>query len=980
MVKRTGRIYLSIAMLLFVLVTTAAAQVQTFTEGKYTYSMVEGDPMKTRIYTLDNGLKVFLTVYKDEPRIQTYIPVKTGSKNDPSDATGLAHYLEHMLFKGTDRFGTKDYAKEKPLVDEIIALYEKHRSTTDPKKRKEIYRQIDSVSGLAAKFAIANEYDKLMADLGASGTNAYTWVEQTVYTNDIPSNQLEKWIMIEAERFRSPVMRLFHTELEAVYEEKNISLDDDNDKAWDEMFLSLFPTHPYGTQTTIGTIDHLKNPSIKKVIEYYNARYIPNNMAIVLSGDLDPERTIELIDKYWGSKPSGTVPGFTPQVEKPITKPVVKNVYGPEAEYLLMGYRFPGANTRENDLITMVDMVLANSAAGLLDLNLNQSQKVLSSGSFVMTFKDYSAHMLSGNARNGQKLEEVKDLLLEQVEKVKSGDFPDWLPEAIINDIKLSELRGQESNRSRADQIVNAFVKDVPWEDQVSRTERLSKITKQDIIDFAKKNYSDNYAIVYKRTGEDKNVQKVEKPKITPVDVNRQDKSDFLKQTEQMTVENMQPVFIDYNTDMSVSSLKSDIPLLYKQNTENELFSLSFVIEAGGANDNRIPIATSYFGYLGTTQFTPSKLKEEFYKLGCSYSISSGDEQTVISLSGLNKNFDKALLLLETVIADVVPDEAAYKNMVSDIMKVRTDAKLNQETILWDAMFSYGKFGPKSSFTDIMTEEQLSSIDPNVLTDVIKTLPSYKHKVLYYGPLSLEETSRKINSEHKLPDAGLKDAPQKVVYDELPITENTVYVVDYPDMVQAEILMISKKGPFNKELLPYASMYNEYFGGGMSGIVFQEMRESKALAYSTFSSFTSPPRKDRSHYNIAYIGTQSDKLPEAITGLLGLMTDMPVSENTFSAAKNNIIQKYNTERVTKSGILNSYLSAQKLGLTGDIRKDVYDAVMKMSVEDIQKFQQENVKDSKYTIMVLGDKNKLDIETLGKYGNVKYLTLEEIFGY
>ncbi|MBL8016417.1 MAG: insulinase family protein, partial [Ignavibacteria bacterium] len=502
MVKRTGKIYLSAVLLLFVFITSAFAQVQTITEGNYTYTTVEGDPMKTRMYTLDNGLKVFLTVYKDEPRIQTYIPVKTGSKNDPSDATGLAHYLEHMLFKGTDKFGTKDYSKEKPLVDEIIALYEKHRSTTDPKKRKEIYRQIDSVSGIAAKYAIANEYDKLMADLGASGTNAYTWVEQTVYTNDIPSNQLEKWIMVEAERFRNPVMRLFHTELEAVYEEKNISLDDDNDKAWDEMFLSLFPTHPYGTQTTIGTIEHLKNPSIKKVIEYYNARYIPNNMAIVLSGDLDPEKTIELIDKYWGSKPSGTVPGFTPPVEKPITKPVVKNVYGPEAEYLLMGYRFPGANTRENDLITMVDMVLANSAAGLLDLNLNQSQKVLGSGSFIMTFKDYSAHMLSGNARNGQKLEEVKDLLLEQVEKVKSGDFPDWLPEAIINDLRLSELRGQESNRSRADQIVNAFVKDIPWEDQVARIDRLSKITKQDIVDFAKKNYGDNYAIKYKRTGE----------------------------------------------------------------------------------------------------------------------------------------------------------------------------------------------------------------------------------------------------------------------------------------------------------------------------------------------------------------------------------------------------------------------------------------------------------------------------------------------
>jgi predicted Zn-dependent peptidase len=980
MVKRAGKIYLSVILFILLFAVRINSQVLTFTEGNYTYQMVENDPMKTRIYTLDNGLKVFLTVYKDEPRIQTYIPVKTGSKNDPSDATGLAHYLEHMLFKGTDKFGTNDYTKEKPLIDEIIALYEKHRSTKDGAKRKEIYRQIDSVSGIAAKYAIANEYDKLMADLGASGTNAYTWVEQTVYTNNIPSNQLEKWIMIEAERFRNPVMRLFHTELEAVYEEKNIGLDDDGDKAWEELFLSLYPTHPYGTQTTIGTIEDLKNPSIKKVIEYFNARYIPNNMAIVLSGDLDPQRTIELVDKYWGSKPKGVVPGFTPPVEKTITSPVVKKVYGPEAEYLMMGFRFPGANTRENDLVTMVDMVLANSAAGLLDLNLNQSQKVLSSGSFVMTFKDYSTHVLTGNARNGQKLEEVRDLLLEQIEKVKSGDFPDWLPEAIINDLKLSEMKSAESNNARADMIVNAFIKDIPWEDQVIRIQRLSKITKKDIVEFAKKNYGNNYAIVYKKTGEDKNVKKVEKPKITPVEVNRQDKSAFLKETEQMQTENIQPVFIDYNTDLTITSVKNDIPLLYKQNTENELFTLSFVIEAGGANDKRIPLAASYFGYLGTSKYSPSKLKEEFYKIGCSYSISSGDDQTAISLSGLNQNFDKAVVLLESVIADIVPDEASLKNMVSDIMKVREDAKLSQDKILWDAMLSYGKYGPKSSFTDILTEEQLRSIDPKELTAIIKNLLSYRHKILYYGPLTEGSLKEKLNTEHHIPDGGLKEPPKAVIYEELPTTDNNVYVVNYPEMVQAEILMLSKKGAFNKDLLPYSSMYNEYFGGGMSGIVFQEMRESKALAYSTFSSYSSPSKKDRSHYNIAYIGTQSDKLPEAVAGLFELMNNMPASENTFNSARNNIIQKFNTERITKSGILNSYLSAQKLGLTTDIRKDVYNAVLNMTIADIEKFQQENVKDSKYTILVLGDKNKLDMDVLSKYGKVKFLTLEEIFGY
>jgi predicted Zn-dependent peptidase len=246
-----------------------------------------------------------------------------------------------------------------------------------------------------------------------------------------------------------------------------------------------------------------------------------------------------------------------------------------------IGYRFPGANTKENDLVAMIDMILANSAAGLLDLNLNQKQKVLGSSSFVMTFKDYSTHILSGNPREGQTLEDVKKLLLEQVELVKKGEFPDWLPEAIINDLKLSELKGEESNNFRADALVNTFIKGIPLEDQVNRISRLSRISKQEIIDFANNNYKDNYAVVYKRTGDDKNVQNVQKPQITPVEVNRQDKSPFLKSIAEMQAEEIKPVFVDYKNDLTETKIKNDITFLYKKNEENELFSLNYVIDIG---------------------------------------------------------------------------------------------------------------------------------------------------------------------------------------------------------------------------------------------------------------------------------------------------------------------------------------------------------------------------------------------------------------
>ncbi|HKL02165.1 MAG TPA: insulinase family protein, partial [Cryomorphaceae bacterium] len=345
-------------------------------QSKYDFKTVEGDPLQTKIYTLDNGLEVYISENKAEPRVVAQIAVKTGSKQDPADATGLAHYLEHMLFKGTSQIGTKDWEKEQELLSEISKLYEEHRNTTDAEKRKMIYSKIDSISGEAANFAIANEYDKMVGSLGAQGTNAYTWYEQTVYINDIPANELEKWAMIESERFRELVLRLFHTELEAVYEEFNRTLDSDNRQAYYAMMEELFKNHPYGTQTTIGTSEHLKNPSMEKIHAYFEERYKPNNMAIVLSGDVNPDSAVAIIEEYFGDYEKGEVPTFEYEEEEPITEPIVKEVTGVESEFVTVGYRLPGAGTPEALKLEIMDGILSNGKAGLIDLNLNQKQTV----------------------------------------------------------------------------------------------------------------------------------------------------------------------------------------------------------------------------------------------------------------------------------------------------------------------------------------------------------------------------------------------------------------------------------------------------------------------------------------------------------------------------------------------------------------------------------------------------------------------------
>ena len=413
---------------------------------QFDYEMVPGDPMGARIYTLSNGMKLLLSVNPDEPRIYTNIAVRAGSKHDPAETTGLAHYLEHMLFKGTSRIASLDWEKEKVLLKQISDLYEQHRNEKDPEKRKAIYAEIDRVSGEAANYVAANEYDKMVSSMGAKGTNAYTWVEQTVYVNDIPSNELERWMELESERFRQCVLRLFHTELEAVYEEFNISQDNDFRKVYKVVGEALFPTHPYGTQMTIGTGEHLKNPSHVKIQEYFQTYYVPNNMAIVLSGDFDPDKAVVLAEKYFGSSLPKPVPPFTFAPQPELDGPVHKDVFGQEAAFVEISWRFDGANSGDALMLTLLRSLLYNRRAGIIDLNLMQKQLVLEASASSTSYEDYSIFRLYGKPREGQTLEEVEKLLLEQVEALKNGRFEDWLPEAVVKDFKLSEMRRNESS------------------------------------------------------------------------------------------------------------------------------------------------------------------------------------------------------------------------------------------------------------------------------------------------------------------------------------------------------------------------------------------------------------------------------------------------------------------------------------------------------------------------------------------------------
>ena len=946
--------------------------------GEKNFVTVADDPFNAKIFTLKNGLKVFISVNKDAPRIQTMIAVKAGSKFDPPQTTGLAHYLEHMMFKGSHDFGTKDWAKEHVLLDSIQAYFEYHKNEKDTAKKAKLYAKIDSLSYEASKYAIPSEYDKMMTSLGAKGTNAFTSTDMTVYVNDIPSNGLEKFLDLESNRFQTAVLRLFHTELETVYEEFN--RNQDNDRVWSDHAVenALLPNHPYGTQTTIGEGEHLKNPSMVNIYNYFKTYYRPNNVAVILSGDLDPDATVALIEKYFGNWNPAPIPAFVKQPEPAVTAPIIREYKGPQPEHVYIAYLFDGANSHEALMAKLVDEILANGEAGLIDLDLVQQQKLLRGSSFIDDNNDYSFHKLYGEPKQGQSLEEVKDLLLAEIEKVKKGDFGDWLLPAIIQNQKLERMKSAEKNNRRANYMMGSFVHNIDWKDWVNEIKDEEKVTKADIVKFANEHYKNNYAVCYKRQGE-ATVHKVEKPKITSVVMNKDVESGFKKTWDEMPQPSLKPKFLDFDKDITHLKLaKGDVPFDYIKNDLNKTFSLTYIFDMGTDNIRELGVAVSYLQYLGTDKYTADQLKIEFYKLGLNFGVSNGRDRVSVSLSGLEENLEKGVELFEHILANAKSDKEIYNSLVMDITQSRANAKKNKGAILNSGLVNYAKYGSLNPFNNIISETELKGEDVNKLAGIIHSLESYKHHVFYYGSKSATEALAVINKLHAV-NPPLQDYPAAKKYPELPLNETKVYVCYYP-MKQAEIVMLSKDGLFDKNLYPSLYLYNDYYGSGLSSIMFQEIREKMALAYSVFSSYGVPQYSYESHYVMSYVGTQADKMSTALNEMNKLLNNMPEVPQQFDGARESVIKTLESDWITGSDIYAAYDRAIKRGLNYDVRKDIYQKAKTMTLGDVHKFFDEHVKGKKYTYLVIGKKGDLNLDALNAIGPVQELQYNELFGY
>ena len=944
------------------------------------YETVPGDAQQTKIYTLDNGMKVFMSVNKEQPRIQTYIAVRTGSKKDPSETTGLSHYLEHLMFKGTQQFGTLDYEAEKPMLDEIERLFEVYRTTTDEAERLALYHRIDSVSYEASKLAIPNEYDKLMAIIGAEGTNAWTSNDETVYTEDIPSNQIDNWARIQADRFRNCVIRGFHTELEAVYEEKNMTMSSDSDKLWEALANALTPHHPYGQQTTIGTQEHLKNPSIVNIKAHQARYYVPNNIAICASGDFDPDEMVAAIEKYFGDwQPNPDIPEFTFEPEPPVTEPVVRNVYGVESEVVALAWRLPGAaDLKTHAVAEIAGSILSNGQAGLMDLDINQQQKALYAQGFVESETDYGMFLALGQPKQGQTLEELRDILLAEVALLRSGDFDGSLIEATVNNVKLRKMRALESNSARARNYVRAFIDGIPWKDACRDLDRLSAVTKEDVVAFANEYLGANaYAVVYKRQGEDDTVQKISAPKITPIVTNRDQASAFLQEIQNAPVAPIEPVYVDFSKDMSRFTLAPGAEVLYKHNDLNDIFTLNAIYNRGNLQDPALEMAFGYLSYLGTDDMTPEEFASRMYALACSISFGAGTTSSSFRISGLGENMAEAVRLVEDLVQHARPDEAVLANLKADLMKSRADAKRSQRSCN-AALTQYIQYGPEFVKATSLSDAQLMSMTSEQLLAKVREVFDLGHEILYYGPMQERELKQVLPEVHHIaPDA----VPVPEVHPAMLTTPtDRVLLVQY-DAPQINYTRFSDRGEtFDPATAADLALFNEYFGGGMNTVVFQELREARGLAYSAWARLAAPRFADGTYSFIAYIATQTDKMRQASEAFTQIIEQMPQSEAAFSVARDALISRLRTQRVVGMGVLNSYRSCRDLGLEEPTTRAVFEQVQNASMADIVDTQQKWVKDRHYTYAILGNLADLDTKFLSTLGPVKRVSLEEVFGY
>jgi predicted Zn-dependent peptidase len=925
---------------------------------------------------LDNGLTVYLHEDHSKPEVFGVVITRAGGKNDPADATGLAHYMEHMLFKGTQTIGTTDWSKEKPFIDSIFIMYDKLGEAETPEAREDIQLKINDLSKKAGQFAIPNEISNLIKQMGGTNLNAGTAPDITMFYNAFPSNQIERWMELYSERFINPVFRSFQAELEVVYEEKNMYSDNFSSNMIQQVQKSVFKNHPYGQQPLIGTTEHLKSPSLTKMKEFYDKYYIPNNMALIISGDFKTDEIIPMIEEKFGRWEKKALPEIVTWEEKPFEgREFVEKRLSP-IKIGIFAFRTVPTGHKDALKLKLAHALLNNSnQTGLLD-QLMTDNKIMAAMAIPMPYNDHGVTLFMAIPKIiGQKLEEAEKLILDQVDLIKKGEFEDWQLEAAKLDMQISQQQAIESNQSKALFIADVYGRRSNLKEAFDQNEILKTITKQDIIDVVKKYYGENYLAFYSKMGSMKK-EHMDKPGYDPVKGQTEAISAFAAAYKNIPTGKANVKYIDFNKELNETKINPSARLFYTENTKNDIASVDMVFGVGNTQIPMLEFASSMMNMAQTADKNLSAWKSEFAKIGCTYSISSSTSEMKISIEGLEKNIEKAVTMVNELVHNAVIEEKRMKALAEEAKASRKMENADPAGVA-TALVDYVKYGEKSSFLDRPSKKEIKKFTPQQMIEAFNEALTYACEVHYVGKKSQGEAANIFKNNF---DFNTKVKPfQGIQIKESQLAnENVIYFTHKKGATQAQIYFMTETDEITPEERPIMNAFNQYFGGGFSGIVLQEIREYRSMAYTSGANIRNSNLPNHNGVFSGFIGTQGDKAVDAINIYMGLVRDMPVKADRINFIKPFLVNSVLTQRPGMRSTTKVIRKWQQGGLTEDPAINNVKAYEKLNFEQIQKFYEENLKDQKIVMCIVGDKKIIDLEQLEKYGKVIEVKEKELF--
>ncbi len=943
--------------------TTAEILAASHLPAAITHPLAD-DPMQVTVHRLANGLTVYISPMPSETSLQAWTVVRSGARNDPADATGLAHYLEHMNFKGTGTIGTHDYASERPHLDKITDYYARLRGASEG-ERAGILATIDAENQEASKYSNPGELSQLYERLGISRFDAFTSTDVTAYTHEVPANLVGVWAQVEAERYRAPAFREFYSELESVYEERNMR-DTPERRVWEADNLGLFPEHPYGTQTVIGTVDHLKTPRFAEMLEYFKSWYVPNNMAIVLVGAVDTEKTVAALDKAFASWTPRPLPAPPPGRIVPLTGRVEKEVLDKGQQTITLSWLLPrgsydGATW---DLLSE----LLGSQGGLLQKQLVLTQKVPWVRAFIFEQKDASRFMIQAGLADHQTHEQAEQLIVEVLDRVTAGDFPEELvPTLALNRHVATQLE-LESAESRASLLQDAFSGDREWADDVARVKRRELVSKTDIAREAKAHLGKAYVAVYRKQG-DYVPPKVDKPKITPIAITRKDLGDFAQSILKLPVEPIEPHFLENERDFQRGKLITG-PLVTSRNETSDLYEVTYLFEGGLTANPRLCWALQSLHLTGTRELSAVAVQEKLYGLATRVTGGCESDLAYLTVSGADTSMEPALAFVRAWLAAPRIEAGEVQRAIANEMRSRREY-MDQKEYRQGAAYDYLLHGKDSAYLKgVLSNRELQALTPDAVSRELTSLSTLAHTTLYFGPRPLDQVAPVVAfGSARRP--GVPARARVLVRSRKP---EILFVpfVSADARVYLSIPGGKERGPDRASARMFGTFAHRY--------TWEEVREARGLAYSVSTWYSLNQRSQDEGGVVSSVASQADKLPEMLPFLLSLLADLRPSQTRFESAKTSLETIYRTTRSTPREVPRQVYGWGRLGLDRDPRPGEWEAVRAATIDTLTRFSLRVTKAAPFRIVVIGDPARIDLAALRKIVPVRELTPESLFGY